>query len=100
MSGPQLPVVIQSSPRHYTAVAAAAPHCRHSTAPAHPVLLTAPYPTGGAGGGGLHVTDASNASRTNLMDLRSLSWHEPTLRLFGVPPAMLPQIRSNAEVYG
>ncbi|PRW58390.1 Glycerol kinase [Chlorella sorokiniana] len=56
--------------------------------------------TGGASGGGLHVTDASNASRTNLMDLRSLSWHEPTLRLFGVPPAMLPQIRSNAEVYG
>ncbi|KAL4421980.1 hypothetical protein ABPG77_011003 [Micractinium sp. CCAP 211/92] len=55
--------------------------------------------TGGVDGG-LHITDVSNASRTNLMDLRTLSWHEPTLRLFGVPPAMLPQIRSNAEVYG
>lgn len=57
-------------------------------------------PSAGGVDGGLHVTDASNASRTNLMDLRTLSWHEPTLRLFGVPPAMLPQIRSNAEVYG
>lgn len=65
---------------------------------AHPRCVSPP--AGGAAGGGLHVTDASNASRTNLMDLRTLSWHEPTLRLFGVPPAMLPQIRSNAEVYG
>jgi hypothetical protein len=57
-------------------------------------------PAGGGPGGGLHVTDASNASRTNLMDLRALAWHEPTLRLFGVSPDMLPDIRSNAEVYG
>lgn len=55
--------------------------------------------TGGVDGG-LHVTDVSNASRTNLMDLRLLSWHEPTLRRFGVHPDMLPAIRSNAEVYG
>jgi glycerol kinase len=46
------------------------------------------------------LTDASNASRTNLMDLSTLSWHEPTLALFGVRPDMLPEIRSNAEVYG
>ncbi|PSC73566.1 Glycerol kinase [Micractinium conductrix] len=55
--------------------------------------------TGGAAGG-LHATDVSNASRTNLMDLQALSWHQPTLELFGVAPRMLPQIRSNAEVYG
>ena len=48
----------------------------------------------------MHLTDASNASRTSLMDLRALSWHEPTLRLLGIPPAVLPEIRSNAEVYG
>ncbi|EFN59182.1 hypothetical protein CHLNCDRAFT_18995 [Chlorella variabilis] len=54
----------------------------------------------GAAGGGLHLTDASNASRTNLMDLRTLTWHKPTLHLFGVRPDMLPDIRSNAEVYG
>lgn len=58
-----------------------------------------PRPAGGVDGG-LHITDASNASRTNLMDLRKLNWHEETLRLFGVPPSMLPEIRSNAEVYG
>lgn len=57
-------------------------------------------PAGGAAGGGLHLTDVSNASRTNLMDLSTLSWHAPTLELFGVPPSMLPEIRSNAEVYG
>ncbi|KAI3433434.1 hypothetical protein D9Q98_003249 [Chlorella vulgaris] len=56
--------------------------------------------TGGASGGGLHLTDVSNACRTNLMELAALAWHEPTLRLFGVRPDMLPQIRSNAEVYG
>lgn len=50
--------------------------------------------------GGIHVTDVSNASRTNLMDVRALSWHAPTLEAFGVSPDMLPQIRSNAEVYG
>ena len=59
-----------------------------------------PCSAGGTSGGGLHLTDASNASRTNLMDLSTLSWHEPTLALFGVRPDMLPQIRSNAEVYG
>jgi glycerol kinase len=57
-------------------------------------------PAGGASGGGLHLTDVSNACRTNLMELAALAWHEPTLHLFGVRPDMLPQIRSNAEVYG
>lgn len=45
------------------------------------------------------MTDVTNASRTGLMDLQSLSWHAPTLRYFDVPPGALPAIRSNAEVY-
>jgi len=50
--------------------------------------------------GGVFVTDVTNASRTGLMDLESLSWHEPTLAYFGVPAGALPAIVSNAEVYG
>ena len=55
--------------------------------------------TGGARGG-VHATDVTNASRTLLMDLRTLDWHEPRLELIGVPRAMLPEIRSSSEVYG
>jgi glycerol kinase len=55
--------------------------------------------TGGADGG-VHVTDVTNASRTMLMDLESLDWHEPSLQLMGIPRSMLPEIRSSSEVYG
>jgi glycerol kinase len=55
--------------------------------------------TGGASGG-VHVTDVTNASRTMLMDLESLDWHEPSLELMGIPRSMLPEIRSSSEVYG
>jgi glycerol kinase len=55
--------------------------------------------TGGTRGG-IHVTDVTNASRTLLMDLATLDWHEPALELMGVPRAMLPEIRSSSEVYG
>ncbi|UJP11190.1 glycerol kinase GlpK [Microbacterium sp. KUDC0406] len=55
--------------------------------------------TGGAEGG-VHATDVTNASRTLLMDLRTLQWDDDLLREFGVPRAMLPEIRSSAEVYG
>ncbi len=54
--------------------------------------------TGGPSGG-LHVTDATNASRTLLMDLDTLSWDEAIAGEMGVPVAMLPQIRSSSEVY-
>jgi len=50
--------------------------------------------------GGVHATDVTNASRTMLMDLRTLDWHEPSLQLMGIPRAMLPTIRSSSEVYG
>jgi glycerol kinase len=42
----------------------------------------------------------TNASRTNLMDLSTLNWHEPFLQLFKIPPGIMPLIVSNAEVYG
>jgi glycerol kinase len=50
--------------------------------------------------GGLHVTDVTNASRTMLMDLETLDWHEPALDLMGIPKSMLPEIRSSSEAYG
>jgi glycerol kinase len=50
--------------------------------------------------GGLHVTDVTNASRTLLMNLRTLDWDGEALSLFGIPRAILPEIRSSAEVYG
>ncbi len=49
---------------------------------------------------GVHATDVTNASRTMLMDLESLDWHEPSLELMGIPRAMLPEIRSSSETYG
>ena len=50
--------------------------------------------------GGVHVTDASNASRTMLLDLESLAWSDELLRLFGVDRSLLPEVRRSAEVVG
>jgi glycerol kinase len=50
--------------------------------------------------GGVHVTDVTNASRTQLMDLHSLDWDSELLKDFGVPRQMLPKIVSSSEVYG
>ncbi len=50
--------------------------------------------------GGIHVTDVTNASRTQLMDLHTLQWDEGMMRAFDIPPAMLPAIKSSSEVYG
>ncbi|MHB1614985.1 MAG: glycerol kinase GlpK [Actinomycetes bacterium] len=57
--------------------------------------------TGGPDGGA-HVTDVTNASRTMLMNLETLDWDDELLSFFGVPRAMLPQIRpsSDPESYG
>ena len=49
--------------------------------------------------GGIHVTDVTNASRTQLMDLKTLSWDREILATFGIPDAMLPRICSSSEVY-
>jgi len=50
--------------------------------------------------GGVHVTDVTNASRTQLMDLKTLEWDDAILKDFGIPKTMLPEIRSSSEVYG
>ena len=55
--------------------------------------------TGGAKGGAF-ATDVSNAARTNLMDIRSCQWHPQTCHAFGLQTDMLPEIKSNAEVFG
>jgi glycerol kinase len=54
--------------------------------------------TGGAHGG-LHVTDVTNASRTQLMHLDTLDWDQDLLDAFDIPRAMLPVIRSSSERY-
>ncbi|MFT4230002.1 MAG: glycerol kinase GlpK [Microbacterium sp.] len=55
--------------------------------------------TGGVRGG-IHVTDVTNASRTLLMDLRTLDWSDELLEVWGIPRAMLPGIRSSSEILG
>lgn len=49
---------------------------------------------------GAHITDVTNASRTQLMDLASLDWDNEILALLDIPRSMLPDIRSSSEVYG
>src|SRR5436309_8477585 len=55
--------------------------------------------TGGPDGG-VHVTDVTNASRTQLMNLSTLQWDENILREFEVPAQILPKIASSSEMYG
>ncbi|GAA3502019.1 glycerol kinase GlpK [Streptomyces prasinosporus] len=55
--------------------------------------------TGGTDGG-RHVTDVTNAGRTMLMNLETLQWDASILSAMNVPEAVLPEIRSSAEVYG
>jgi glycerol kinase len=55
--------------------------------------------TGGVDGG-LHLTDVSNASRTQLMNLATLDWDPELLAAFAIPPNILPKITSSSEVYG
>ena len=50
--------------------------------------------------GDRHVTDATNASRTMLMDLHTLTWARDLCDFFGVPPAMLPEIVPSSGVLG
>ncbi|MEN8246637.1 MAG: glycerol kinase GlpK [Thermodesulfobacteriota bacterium] len=51
-------------------------------------------------GGEVHVTDATNASRTLLMDLASLEWDEELCTILDIPQKALPDIRSCSEIYG
>ena len=55
--------------------------------------------TGGPNGG-VHFTDVTNASRTQLMDLHALQWDPEILAAFSVPRNLLPRIVSSSEIYG
>jgi glycerol kinase len=50
--------------------------------------------------GGIHVTDVTNASRTLLMNLKTLRWDDEILTLMDIPKKMLPKISSSARIYG
>ncbi len=51
-------------------------------------------------GGGAHVTDVTNASRTMLFDIRRLRWDAELLELFGIPEQMLPKVQPSSCIYG
>ncbi|MBS1663941.1 MAG: glycerol kinase GlpK [Bacteroidetes bacterium] len=51
-------------------------------------------------GGKLHITDSTNASRTMLYNIHTQQWDSELLRLFDIPQAVLPEVRSSSEVYG
>ncbi|MCD6497141.1 MAG: glycerol kinase GlpK [Deltaproteobacteria bacterium] len=51
-------------------------------------------------GGAAHVTDVSNASRTLLFNIEDLAWDPWLLELLDIPSKVLPEVRSNSEVYG
>jgi len=55
--------------------------------------------TGGVDGG-VHVTDVTNASRTLLMNLRTLEWDDELLAVFGIPRTMLPTIKPSSDRHG
>ena len=50
--------------------------------------------------GGVFITDVTNASRTLLMDLQTLTWDSEILDILGIPRSMLPEIKPSSEIYG
>ena len=50
--------------------------------------------------GKLHITDASNASRTMLFNIHILAWDDELLAIFDIPRGILPEVRSSSEIYG
>lgn len=50
--------------------------------------------------GAVHVTDYSNAARTMLYNIKDLSWDDEILSILNIPKAMLPEVKSNSEIYG
>ena len=51
-------------------------------------------------GGGLHITDATNASRTLLYNIHTGEWDDELLQILDVPRSILPEVRNSSEVYG
>jgi glycerol kinase len=54
--------------------------------------------TGGPNGG-VHITDVTNASRTQLLNLKTLQWDSSLLKSFEIPPSTLPAVKSSSEIY-
>ncbi len=50
--------------------------------------------------GEAHITDYTNASRTMLFNIHDLKWDDDILELLNIPKKMLPEVRSNSEIYG
>ena len=50
--------------------------------------------------GAAHVTDYSNAARTMLYNIKELKWDDEILDILNIPKVMLPEVRSNSEIYG
>ena len=50
--------------------------------------------------GGLHITDVTNASRTMLYNIHTLSWDQELLDILDIPSALLPEVKSSSEIYG
>ena len=50
--------------------------------------------------GAVHVTDYSNAARTMIFNIKELKWDDELLEILNIPKAMLPEVRSNSEIYG
>jgi glycerol kinase len=55
--------------------------------------------TGGTNGG-IHVTDVTNASRTQLLNLKTLQWDPDLLSAFEISASLLPAVKSSSEIYG
>ncbi len=51
-------------------------------------------------GGSVHACDQTNASRTQLFNLQTLAWDGELSEIFGIPPAMLPEVRPSADMFG
>lgn len=51
-------------------------------------------------GGRVHATDVTNASRTMLFNIHTMQWDDDILKLLDIPKQMLPEVRSNSEIYG
>ena len=51
-------------------------------------------------GGKIHVTDRTNAARTMLYDIHTLTWDKRILEILQIPKCMLPEVRSSSEIYG
>lgn len=50
--------------------------------------------------GSLHITDVTNASRTMLFNINTMTWDDELLELFDIPKTMLPQVKQSSEIYG